>query len=78
MESTFRLRFVIHAVEADDTLQKYVKLRVRLRILRDLKEWAEDIYNHSTLLRWMKSWNKKNLLMTISSNVLIAPVSLYT
>lgn len=75
MEPTFRLRFVIHAVEADDTLQKYMKLRVRLRILRDLKEWAEDIY--STLTKWMKL-RDKDILMTISSNVLIAPVSLYT
>lgn len=54
MESTFRLRFVIHAVEAYDTLQKYMKFRVRLRILRDLEEWAEDIYSHSTLSKWMK------------------------
>lgn len=77
MESTFRLRFVIHAVEADDTLQKYMKFRVRLRILRDLKEWAEDICSHSTLPKWMKL-RDKDILMTISSNVLIAPVSLYT
>jgi hypothetical protein len=46
MEPTFRLRFIIYAVEADNPLQKDMKLGVRLRVLCDLKEGTEDICSH--------------------------------
>ena len=44
VEPTFRLRLIVNAVEADDTLQEDMELRVGRRILRNLEERKENIF----------------------------------
>ena len=45
MNTTFRFRLVINRIEANDMLQEDVQLWMRLRVLRDFKQWPKDVVN---------------------------------
>ena len=65
IESTFDFGFVVYAVEANDTLEEDVQLRVRGRVLSHFEERLEYVADHllevvdrfGRLIERIETWN---------------------